>query len=99
MTFSEDILKKIRELCLQNGVKSLDAFGSVTRSDFHNESDIDLLVDFNEQDPIRYTDLYFTLKEQLEALLNRQIDLVEARSVRNSFFKKELEKTKFSIYG
>ena len=55
-------IEKIKELCKGNKVKSLYAFGSVTREDFNSQSDIDLVVDFNENDPFKYTDLYFNLK-------------------------------------
>jgi predicted nucleotidyltransferase len=77
----------------------LFAFGSVTREDFNATSDIDLVVDFDENDPFTYTDLYFKLKQSLEDLLNRQIDLLEERAIRNSLFRKQLEKTKVKLYG
>lgn len=75
------------------------AFGSVVRHDFNIDSDIDLVVDFNEKDPFTYTDLYFNLKSKLEELLNRQIDLIEERAIKNPIFKQQLEKTKVKIYG
>lgn len=54
---------------------------------------------FFENDPFKYTDLYFQLKEKLEDLLKRHIDLVELRGVKNRYFKKELDETKIMIYG
>ncbi len=75
------------------------AFGSVVRDDFNIDSDIDLVVDFNEKDPFTYTDLYFNLKSKLEELLKRQIDLIEERAIKNPIFKQQLEKTKVKIYG
>ena len=90
---------QIKELCEINQVKSLYAFGSVVRDDFNIDSDIDLVVDFNEKDPFRYTDLYFNLKSKLEELLKRHIDLIEERAIKNPIFKQQLEKTKVKIYG
>jgi predicted nucleotidyltransferase len=90
---------QIKELCEKNKVKSLYAFGSVVRDDFNKDSDIDLVVDFNEKDPFTYTDLYFNLKSKLEELLKRQIDLIEERAIKNPIFKQQLEKTKVKIYG
>jgi hypothetical protein len=55
MNIDNSKLKQIRELCKANKVKSLFTFGSVTRNDYHESSDIDLVVDFDEQDPFRYT--------------------------------------------
>ena len=75
------------------------AFGSVVREDFNIDSDIDLVVDFNEKDPFTYTDLYFNLKSKLEELLKRQIDLIEERAIKNPIFRQQLEKTKVKIYG
>ena len=80
-------------------MKTLSLFGSATRDDFNDTSDIDFAVDFNETDPLKYSDLYFNLKEKLENLLKRKIDLIEVRAINNKFFKKELEETKISIYG
>jgi predicted nucleotidyltransferase len=92
-------IDKIQELCKANRVKSLFAFGSVTRDDFNTTSDIDLLVDFDENDPFEYTDLYFNLKQKLEEILKRQVDLLEERGIRNRFFKEQLEKSKVKLYG
>jgi hypothetical protein len=90
---------QIKELCKNNKVKSLFAFGSVIRDDYNESSDIDLVVDFDENDPFKYTDLYFDLKFKLEEILKKQVDLLEERAIRNKFFKQELEKTKVKIYG
>ena len=92
-------LNAIKELCKANKVKSLFAFGSVTRDDFNENSDIDLIVDFEEKDPFKYTDLYFGLKSKLEELLKRQIDLLEERAIRNRLFREQLEGKKVKIYG
>ena len=99
MKIEEIKLKQIQELCKINKVKSLFAFGSVLRSDFNESSDIDLIVDFNEKDPIKYTDLYFNLKDKLETILTRNVDLLEERAIKNKFFREELDNTKVKIYG
>ncbi len=99
MEISESNLKQIKSLCIENDVKSLYAFGSVIRSDFSAISDIDLVVDFNENDPFKYTDLYFNLKLKLEELLKRQVDLLEERAIKNRFFREQVENTKVKIYG
>jgi len=55
----------------------------VLTDNFSSESDIDFVVDFDENDPIKYTDLYFQLKDKLEKILKRQIDLIEERGIKN----------------
>lgn len=99
MQIEQATLEHIRKLCKINKVKSLFAFGSVLREDFNAQSDIDLIVDFEEKDPFTYADLYFNLKQLLEDLFNRNIDLLEERAIRNPLFKEEIDKTKVLIYG
>jgi uncharacterized protein len=99
MNITEPKIKQIKELCEENNVKSLYAFGSVIRADFNEQSDIDLVVDFEEKDPYRYTDLYLNLKAKLEDLFKRQIDLLEERAIKNKLFRAQLESTKVKIYG
>lgn len=99
MTIQELQTQEINQLCKTNKVKSLFAFGSITREDFNENSDIDLVVDFEEDDPFKYTDLYFSLKNKLEDLFNRQVDLLEERAIKNKFFRQQLDSTKVKIYG
>lgn len=40
--------KGIAELCRRHGIRSLSLFGSATRADFGSDSDIDVLVEFEE---------------------------------------------------
>ncbi|MGV1012030.1 MAG: nucleotidyltransferase family protein [Flavobacterium sp.] len=99
MNISAKNIETIKTLCNSHQVRFLAAFGSVTRDDFNKDSDIDFVVDFNESDPLLYSDLYFDLKDKLELLLNRTIDLVEDRALKNPYFKKELNHTKIILYG
>jgi predicted nucleotidyltransferase len=92
-------IDQIRSLCGANKVKSLFAFGSLLREDFSVDSDIYLVVDIDEQDPLSYSNNYFNLKFQLEFLLNRKVDLLEHKSIRNPFIKEQIEQTKVLIYG
>lgn len=90
---------RITQLCELNKVSALFAFGSVVTDKFNPDSDIDLMVDFDENDPLAYTDHYFNLKFQLEDLLKRQIDLLEQKAIRNRYLKSEIDRTKVQIYG
>ena len=89
----------IRELCRTHHVKSLHAFGSVLRSDFGPESDVDFLVVFDRTHGMSAFLQFFTFKEELEALLGRKIDLVTYNSIRNPFFKHAVEETKLLVYA
>ena len=99
MTLIEQHIKQITKLCEMNQVRALFAFGSVTTDRFRPDSDIDLVVDIDDNDPISYSDKYFNLKFQLEDILKRQIDLLEQKAIRNNFLRNEIERTKVQIYG
>ena len=92
-------IDQINQLCDANNVKSLFAFGSVTNNKFNADSDIDLVVEIAENDPLSYADNYFNLKLQLEKLFKRHIDLLEQKAIKNPYLKSQIETTKILIYG
>jgi predicted nucleotidyltransferase len=61
--------------CRANHVRRLEVFGSVLRDDFRDESDIDLLVEFESGAEVGFLALG-ALRRQLEALMGRRVDLV-----------------------
>lgn len=99
MKVISDHIGQIKDLCAQHSVRSLFAFGSVTGDLFKPDSDIDLVVDIDASDPLEYTDHYFELKFQLEQILQREIDLLEQKAIRNPFLKQEIDRTKVLVYG
>ena len=99
MNLLQEKIKEITTLCELSKVKSLFAFGSVLTADFNSESDIDLLVEIKSNDPLDYSDNYFKLKFQLEKLFNRPIDLLEIKSLKNSFVKQQIDSTKILLYA
>ncbi|TSJ43340.1 hypothetical protein FO440_03870 [Mucilaginibacter corticis] len=94
-----DHIKQIEELCNAHDVRSLFAFGSVVSGKLKSDSDIDLIVDIDNNDPINYTDNYFALKFQLEGILKRPIDLLEDKAIKNPFLKQQIDNTKVLVYG
>lgn len=99
MGLIETYKDQIQGLCKSHKVKTLYSFGSVNTTRFSNESDVDLMVDFETNDPIEYTDNYFDLKFELERILNRSIDLLENRAIKNPFLRENIDKSKVLIYG
>ena len=91
-------LDTIRSLCERYRVKTLYVFGSVLTPNFAPHSDIDLLVDFLDQDPLRYTSNYFQFKFELEKLFNRKIDLLEERALKNPYFIENINQKKQLLY-
>lgn len=92
-------LQTIKTLCEANKVKSLFAFGSVVTDKFASNSDVDLLVDFENLNPIEYSDRYFELKFSLQDVLKREIDLLEKKALSNSYLEKNIDRTKVLLYG
>ena len=88
----------INSLCKKHKGEKLYAFGSVLTSAFHDESDVDFLVDFRDQGIEKYVSNFFEFKFELENLFKRDVDLIEASSISNPYFKEELEETKILIY-
>lgn len=94
-------LQRIKDLCRLHNVKSLAVFGSILTDRFNDQSDVDLLVDFESMDHEKfdYVDNYFGLRDALESLLNRKVDLIETRGLRNKYFIANVNRTKQIIYG
>jgi len=60
---------------------------------------LDFLVEFLPLEPGRYADAYFGLKEELETLFDRDVDLVMESAVVNPYFREELDRTRTALYA
>lgn len=94
-------LQRIFDLCRKHKVKSLAVFGSVLTDRFNEQSDVDLLVDFQPLDPDKfdYVTNYFDFRDALEQLFSRKVDLIEYGGLRNKYFIASVNRTKQMIYG
>lgn len=88
----------IKTLCLAYNVKNLYAFGSVCTDKFNENSDIDLLISFNQMGFGEYADTYFDIADKFEELFNRPVDLITVNSLSNPYFIDSLNKTKTLLY-
>lgn len=89
---------QIAALCRELGVRRLEVFGSAARGDAGPHSDIDLLYEFDSR-PDCLADRFFTLQEQLEAMLGRPVDLVSARDIANPYFLQSVHRDRVMVYG
>ena len=95
----ESTRAEIAALCRQLGVRRLDVFGSAAGGDFDLErSDVDVLVEFSFEvgGGIR---VYFALKDGLERILGRPVDVVSARAIRNPYFSAQVQATREPLYA
>ncbi len=91
--------EELRELCRRFHVRRLDLFGSATGDDFDPaRSDLDFLVEFDLKAPQALSlQTFFDLKESLEALFGRSVDLVEPGAIRNPYFRSSVERSRESV--
>ena len=90
---------ELAKLCRRYGVRRLDLFGSAVTAAFDPvHSDVDFLVEF-DVDPSRLFERYFGLKESLEALYGRPVDLVTASALENPFFRARVEAERRPVYA
>lgn len=96
----EQRIVELGELCRRFHVRRLDLFGSIARGDFDAQrSDLDFLVEFEDDPKMPALDAYFGLKEALEALLGRSVDLVMPGAVKNPYLKTSIEESRETVYA
>jgi uncharacterized protein len=88
---------ELARICADLGVRRLELFGSGTRS--APPRDLDFLVDLGERAPAEYAVAYFALRERLEALFARPVDLVTPPGLANPYFRQRVEQEKILLYA
>jgi hypothetical protein len=71
------------ELVEKYHISSIGLFGSIVRADFKPTSDVDIIVDFNKRIGIEFVDL----ADYIERKLQRQVDLVSKKAIKEKYFK------------
>ena len=92
-------LPEVKRLLKEHKVKRAYAFGSVCTDNFKENSDIDLLIAFDIEEPFAgYADNFWDMETKLKIILNRNVDLVPEHKLSNKYFIEELNKTKTILY-
>ena len=99
MNLVEQNAVQIRNICKEHKVERMYVFGSVLTREFNEKSDIDFLVKFVEMDLFYYFDNLLSLKENLEKLLLKEVDILEEQALKNPYLKKSIDNNKMLIYG
>jgi len=86
------------QLCKKYNVIELSIFGSSIRDDFGQDSDVDLLVSFENGVEISLFDV-IELEREFALLLNREVDIVEKESLKNPIRKHKILATREIIYA
>ena len=87
--------EEIAEFRRRNHIRRLALFGSVLRSDFSPESDVDVLVEFEPGHRLGLA--FFALQDELSELLGRKVDL-NTREDLSRYFRDEVARTAEPIY-
>lgn len=90
--------ERIEEFCRRWRVKELSLFGSVLSDSFRTDSDVDVLVVFDEEAEWDAWD-HLHAEEELSDLLGRQVDLVQKHAVKNPFRRQRILQTREIIYA
>jgi len=93
--FKEEIKKAIESTPNRNTIASVSLFGSFLHGDNHQDSDIDLLVDFRR--PVGFFTL-IGIQESLGKRLGRKVDLRTPGDL-SRFIRSKVVKEAEKIYG
>lgn len=102
MNLKESIQYKMADflaLCKAHNVKSLYAFGSSITDQFNEDSsDIDLLIEIDNDDPIERGESLMSIWDKFEQFFQRKVDLLTNTSIKNPILKQSIDSTKILIY-
>lgn len=91
--------EEIAAACRRFGVTSLIVFGSAATDAHRDDSDVDLLVTFESDSHLSRFDAYFGLKEALEGILERSVDLVAPSALENPYFASSVAASRVDLYA
>jgi hypothetical protein len=88
----------LADLCRRRRLRELSVFGSVLRLDFRPVSDIDVLIELEAGEQMTI-ERFLALKDELESLFGRSVDLVEKPLLRNPYRRGEILRTREVLYA
>ncbi|MDO8587274.1 MAG: nucleotidyltransferase domain-containing protein [Armatimonadota bacterium] len=91
-------LDAIKEFCRKWRITEFALFGSVLGDDFRQDSDVDVLVSFEDDAPWSLYE-WPDMLEDLKGILGREVDLVERESLRNPFRRRSIISQRKVLYA
>ncbi|HLL47125.1 MAG TPA: nucleotidyltransferase domain-containing protein [Longimicrobiaceae bacterium] len=82
-------VERIEAFCRKWKIREFALFGSVLRDDFRPDSDVDVLVTFDEGARYSLFDLG-DMNMELEAMFGRRVDLVQKDRIENPFRRRHI---------
>lgn len=97
---SPDQGERLAQLCREYRVRTLKLFGSATTDEFRDDSDLDFLVEFFPPPPgMRPSTQFFGLRDQLQELFARHVDLLETVAIQNSVLRQSALESSLVLYA
>ena len=91
---------ELEALCRKYRVKTLEVFGSAADGSWDPAcSDLDFLVQFLPEAAARSFWGYFELREALQEVFQRKVDLVMPSAIRNVYFLKAVNRQRKVLYA
>ena len=91
MMDTNEVISKLQRikpyLQREYAVKTVGLFGSFAAGDYTDNSDVDIMVDFERPVGVEFIDLSYLLEKEL----NRKVDLVSVKGIKDKYLK-EIEK-------
>jgi predicted nucleotidyltransferase len=96
----QEKIPELAALCRRHRVKQLEVFGSATTGRFDPaKSDLDFLVEFLPGADLAFAGSLLELKEDLEVLFGRKVDVMINRPIQNPFKRKSIEASRRLVYA
>ena len=89
---------KIKAFCQRWKIKEFSIFGSALREDFKRDSDVDVLVVFDDRAEWDLMD-HLHAEDELAKIFGRNVDLIEMRVVSNPFRRHHILKNRQILYA
>jgi predicted nucleotidyltransferase len=91
-------MNKIKDFCRRWRITEFSLFGSVLRDDFRPDSDVDVMVSFDEGAGWSLFDIV-EMEEELKSIFGRDVDLVEKGAIRNPFRRHSIMKNREVLHA
>ncbi len=98
---SDDLRRRLRPFCEKYRIRRLEVFGSAARGQAMPDSDVDLLVTFDESAPVSTAEL-LEMAGEAEELIGRPVDFVLRPALEkspNRFAREHILATAVCLYG
>jgi hypothetical protein len=90
--------ERIAEFCRKWKIVRLEVFGSAARGEMRPDSDIDFMATFAPEARFGVFE-FLHIRDELAALVGREVDLVENGAVRDPYRRRSMERDLTKVYA